>query len=97
MASMREVDLKDAGSSIVAFETWLELGPDDPVEDGPRILAGIEGYNRDDVVSNLRLRDWLEGRRAELETREGRSLPRPSLTPAWPRGTSTSGSGASRR
>ena len=26
-ALTREVDLKDAGSSIVAFETWLELGP----------------------------------------------------------------------
>ena len=25
----REVELKDAGSSIVAFETWLELGADD--------------------------------------------------------------------
>ena len=24
----REVELKDAGSSIVAFETWLEMGPE---------------------------------------------------------------------
>src|SRR3954447_2825564 len=48
----REVELKDANSSIVAFETWLELGPDAPVEDGPGILAEIAGYNRDDVVSN---------------------------------------------
>ena len=78
-ALVREVDLKDAGSSIVAFETWLELGPDDPVEDGARILAGIEGYNRDDVLSNWRLRDWLEERRAELERREGRTFGRPAL------------------
>ncbi len=67
----REVELKDAGSSIVAFETWLELGPDAPVDDGPRILGEIEGYNRDDVVSNWKLRDWLEERRADLVAREG--------------------------
>ncbi len=73
----REVELKDAGSSIVAFETWLELGPDSPVEDGPAILAGIEGYNRDDVLSNWKLRDWLEARRVDLEAREGGTLDRP--------------------
>ncbi len=72
----REVALKDAGSSIVAFETWLELGPDAPVDDGPRILSEIEGYNRDDVVSNWKLRDWLEERRADLVAREG-ELARP--------------------
>lgn len=73
----REVELKDAGSSIVAFETWLELGPEAPVEDGPRILAEIEGYNRDDVVSTWRLRDWLEARRRDLEARERETFPRP--------------------
>ena len=26
----------------------------------------IEGYNRDDCVSTLRLRNWLEDQRAEL-------------------------------
>lgn len=74
----REVELKDAGSSIVAFETWLELGPDAPVDDGPRILSEIEGYNRDDVLSNWKLRDWLEERRVDLEAREGRRLARPT-------------------
>ncbi|HEY6569475.1 MAG TPA: TM0106 family RecB-like putative nuclease, partial [Candidatus Limnocylindrales bacterium] len=73
----REIELKDAGSSIVAFETWLELGPDAPVENGRAILAGIEDYNRDDVVSNWRLRDWLEERRRDLEAQEGVVLPRP--------------------
>jgi uncharacterized protein len=75
----REVALKDAGSSIVAFETWLELGADAPIEDAAAILEGIAGYNRDDVVSNWRLRDWLEDRRRDLEAREGRSLPRPAI------------------
>jgi predicted RecB family nuclease len=40
-ALTREQDLKDAGSSIVAFETWLELGTDAPVEDAAKILDGI--------------------------------------------------------
>ena len=78
-ALTREQDLKDAGSSIVAFEAWLELGADTPVEDGAKILDGIAAYNRDDVVSNWRLRDWLEERRLDLEAREGRSLPRPVI------------------
>ena len=76
----REVALKDAGSSIVAFETWLELGAESPVEDGEHILAEIAGYNRDDVVSNWRLRDWLEERRRDLEAREGGVLPRPKIS-----------------
>jgi uncharacterized protein len=80
-ALTREQDLKDAGSSIVAFESWLELGVDAPVEDAAKILDGIAAYNRDDVVSNWRLRDWLEERRRDLETREGRPLPRPAADP----------------
>ena len=71
----REIDLRDAGSSIVAFEQWLELG------DGERPAAThldrIERYNRDDVVSNLRLRDWLEERREELARLTGQEVPRP--------------------
>ena len=48
----REVDLRDAGSSIVAFEEWLELGEGErPASDH---LVRIERYNRDDVVSNER-------------------------------------------
>ena len=71
-ALTREQDLKDAGSSIVAFESWLEMGEDTPVEDAAKVLDGIAAYNRDDVVSNWRLRDWLEERRRDLEVREGR-------------------------
>ena len=72
----REVDLRDAGSSIVAFEEWLQLSDvDRPTSD---ILARIERYNRDDVVSNARLRTWLELRRSELETQAGQAVPRPA-------------------
>ena len=41
------------------------------------IRAEIEGYNRDDCVSALRLRDWLEKLRLELEAKTGHPLPRP--------------------
>jgi predicted RecB family nuclease len=73
---VREVDLRDAGSSIVAFEQWLELGEGErPAADH---LDRIERYNRDDVVSNARLRDWLEILRGELEHRTGQPVPRPT-------------------
>jgi predicted RecB family nuclease len=71
----REVDLRDAGSSIVAFEEWLELGEGE--RPAATHLERIEGYNRDDVVSNARLRDWLEGRRDELARLTGLEVPRP--------------------
>ena len=71
----REVDLRDAGTSIVEFETWLELGQED--ERG-KLLDEIEGYNRDDCVSTLSLRNWLEDQRAEL-VRELGDLPRPAV------------------
>ena len=71
----REIDLRDAGSSIVAFEEWLELGEGDrPSSD---ILQRIEHYNRDDVISNARLRDWLEALRVKLATDSGEDVPRP--------------------
>ncbi len=71
----REIDLRDAGSSIVAFEQWLELGEGErPAADH---LDQIEKYNRDDVVSTLRLRDWLEERRLELAELTGLPVPRP--------------------
>ena len=73
---IREIGLRDAGSSIVAFEQWLELGEGERPEADH--LDRIERYNRDDVVSNLRLRDWLEDRRIELAGMTGREIPRPS-------------------
>ena len=70
----REIDLRDANASIVAFEEWLELGEG---ERGDDTLADIERYNRDDCVSTWRLRDWLEGQRDALAAELDEPLPRP--------------------
>jgi len=84
----REEGLRDAGSSIVAFESWLaeaETGTGGAAARSPQTdatLRSIEAYNRDDCVSNWRLRDWLEERRPELAAEMGEPLPRPG--PAEP-------------
>ena len=72
----REVELRDAGSSIVAFEEWLELGEGERPES--EILDEIAAYNRDDVVSTARLRDWLESLRGELAVATAQTVPRPT-------------------
>lgn len=77
----RSVDLRDAGSSIVEFETWLELGAGDR-ERAAALLAEITAYNRDDCLSTWQLRDWLEGERSALARELGEALPRPAAIPA---------------
>ena len=78
----REVNLKDAGSSIVEFEAWLGRGATADGLVGDEILREIEGYNRDDVLSTWRLREWLERRRLDLGELLGILIPRPSLEDA---------------
>ncbi len=74
----RSEAITDAASSIVEYERWLQTA------DGG-ILAEIEAYNRTDVESTRRLRDWLEGRRAEL-VGSGEAVRRPELRePGAPR------------
>jgi uncharacterized protein len=54
----REVELRDATSSIVEFENWLQLAEGE--RPAATNLENIEAYNRDDVVSTWQLREWLE-------------------------------------
>ena len=54
----REGGITQAGFSVVEYERWME-------HQDPAILDAIAAYNRDDCVSNLLLRDWLEERRIE--------------------------------
>jgi len=70
----RDVDLRVANNARAHFEAWLELGG----EPDHQLVRQIEGYNRDDCVSALRLRNWLEERRPELEHATGQALFRPT-------------------
>ncbi|MGE0227464.1 MAG: TM0106 family RecB-like putative nuclease [Dehalococcoidia bacterium] len=81
----REIELRSAGDSIVEFETWLELGQ---TNDGQRLLSQIAAYNRDDCLSTLMLRDWLEQQRDALASEIGDPLPRPGIVA--PEGTTDS-------
>ena len=70
---VRDVPLEDARSGLRQMERGLETGiADMPAE----VRSVVAGYNRDDCVSTLRLRDWLEGLRAAAID-AGADLPRP--------------------
>ena len=70
----RRVDLEEATASLIALEAALEDGTAAGDDERQRVVAG---YNEDDCRATLALRDWLEGRRAELAGRLGEDLPRP--------------------
>lgn len=68
----RSGDIRSGGSSIVAFEQWLENAD-------PDLFQSIVDYNEEDCVSTRKLRDWLEDRRKELEKERKAPLPRPPI------------------
>ncbi len=70
---VREVPLETARSGLRQMERGLETGILDMPAEVRDIVAG---YNQDDCVSTLRLRDWLEGLRAAAIA-NGADLPRP--------------------
>jgi uncharacterized protein len=72
----RVVPLRDANVALQSYEAAMALGND--LKKIADLLKTIEGYNRDDCISALRLRDWLEDRREELGAKCGRELPRPT-------------------
>jgi predicted RecB family nuclease len=73
----RDAAIVQAGSSIVAYERWLEL-PDQ------QLLDDIEAYNRDDCVSTSKLRDWLEALRVEAMEQFNFVIQRPEAQVAEP-------------
>ena len=73
----RAVDLATATRALVQVEARLESGDATGVP-GP-LRAELEGYNRDDCLSTLRLAAWLEERRQELQALTGQPVPRPAL------------------
>jgi predicted RecB family nuclease len=67
----RDADgIAKALSSMIAYERWLR-------DRDPAILDDIAAYNRDDCISTLMLRDWLEERRVELVAARGVDPGRP--------------------
>ena len=72
----RDVELPDANRNLSLLQQGLELGRPDSIPSGVRKV--VEGYNRDDCVSTLRLRAWLEVLRAGLVS-DGKDVPRPAL------------------
>src|SRR5882724_598930 len=79
----RERPLRDATRALESLETFFSLG-ETKVDLGV-IRDTVEEYNRDDCVSALRLREWLERLRIEVETQKGISLPRPAPKESAPK------------
>ncbi len=70
----RQVPLKDAGSSVVAYEDYIRSVT--AGEPKLEILEAIRDYNQDDCRSNFELREWLERLRGELAATTGVEVPR---------------------
>jgi hypothetical protein len=77
----RAVPLREANVALNTFEAALALGGQRDIES---LLKTIKGYNQDDCVSTLRLRDWLEALRTEHEARTGQAIPRPEMRSGKP-------------
>jgi uncharacterized protein len=71
----RTVELRLAGDRRAFIERCLERGAFDMITDEARNL--VTGYNQDDCVSTLRLREWLEKLRADLVAK-GETIERPT-------------------
>jgi predicted RecB family nuclease len=85
----REGPITEAGFSVVEYERWLRDGEE-------RHLADLADYNRDDCVSTLLLRDWLEERRRDAILAHGWSMPRPAPAQATPSESLTAWQAATR-
>ncbi len=70
----REEVLRAASKSLRSIERMIELDLTDQLTPTHRDV--VERYNKDDCLSTLELRNWLETLRDELES-TGQELPRP--------------------
>jgi len=78
----REVDLRQVSRRLRAVE--YALAKNDTASLHAEILEAVRLYNRDDCVSALGLRDWLEKVRGEAERVSGIPLSRPTAPIARP-------------
>jgi uncharacterized protein len=72
----RDRALPEATRALESLEAFFSLG--ETKFDLGAIRDTVEEYNRDDCVSALRLREWLEGLRIKVKTQKGILVPRPA-------------------
>ena len=77
----RRLELPDARRGLYRVERLLELGQGEEITGAER--ATVLEYNRDDCLSTLGLRDWLEELRAGL-VEAGEEIARPEPVPGEP-------------
>jgi predicted RecB family nuclease len=77
----RDVDLRVASRNLQAIEYALEFAAPDAIS--RETLAAVEGYNRDDCLATLHLRNWLESLRDGL-VRDGIEVERPASVSGVP-------------
>lgn len=73
---VREVDLRKASGHLRAVEYAIAKKQAKTI--GQELREAVQAYNRDDCLSALDLRDWLETLRSEHETKTGLAIPRPT-------------------
>jgi uncharacterized protein len=73
-AFKRALDLVEVRTNLRVVERALELGAVDAIT--PEVRSAVESYNRDDCLSALQLRGWLEELRTSVVA-SGTSVPRP--------------------
>ncbi len=74
----RQMDLDEATAALLEVERLTELGWVHQISAKHRYV--VETYNKDDCLSTLALRNWLEMLREELVSQAG-ELPRPQSKP----------------
>jgi uncharacterized protein len=78
----REVDLRKVSRHLRAVEYAIAKRESDCLT--AEIREAVRSYNRDDCLSALELRDWLERLRLEAEQKHGAPVPRPAPLLAKP-------------
>jgi hypothetical protein len=78
----RKVSPRDAVAALQTFEVALTLGGNREIT--KEICETIQAYNHDDCLSAMRLRDWLEDLRRDVEATKGQVLPRPAARSGEP-------------
>lgn len=77
----RALSLQEARIHLRTFERITELDHQGSMSEAT--FAAIEAYNRDDCISTMQLRNWLESLRANL-VNTGQSLIRPAIQSGAP-------------